>query len=177
MTNSTISRALAFSLALAVIAYVVVRSRSSSEPAVPASAGAVHGGSPAVDSLLLAGLTLTVHKSPTCGCCKAWVKHMEAAGFKVVALDHADMAPIKREHGVPKALESCHTSKIGAYVIEGHVPAEDVLRLLQEKPEVAGLTTTPAMPNGSPGMEGLVKEKYDVLTFDKSGATKVFSHR
>jgi hypothetical protein len=128
------------------------------------------------DIQLASSLTLTVHKSPTCGCCKKWVEHMEAHGFKVVVVDHEDMTQIKNELGVKAPLQSCHTAKIGNYVIEGHVPAEDVLRMLREKPEIAGLAA-PGMPNGSPGMEGMLKDKYDVLSFDKTGATKVYSHR
>lgn len=137
-----------------------------SAPAAAAEAGA--------DSLLLASLVMTVHKSPTCGCCAKWVDHIKAAGFTVIAVDHADMQPVKREKGVAAELQSCHTATIGDYVIEGHVPADDVIRLLREKAAVAGLAV-PNMPMGSPGMEGPYSEKYDVLSFDKDGKTKVYS--
>ncbi len=171
-------------LVAVVVAIIVLRPRTRAAD-TPAPQTATHGEvhtspaahtSNAADSALIAGLVLTVHKSPTCGCCQKWVEHMEANGFKVMTVDHQDMTPVKRELGVTKELESCHTAKIGSYVIEGHVPAEDVMQLLREKPEVAGIAA-PGMPMGSPGMEALVKEKYDVVSFDKTGATKVFSHR
>ena len=178
------SRAIALSIAAAaaVSAIIIVGRRPAAtkiEAADKTHTSVVAAASlPNVaDSLLLQGLTLTVYKTPTCGCCKKWVEHMQAAGFKVVTEDHNDMDPIKKRLGVKPELQSCHTATIGNYVIEGHVPAEDVLKLLREKAEVAGLTA-PGMPAGSPGMEmGPVKDKYDVLTFDKTGATKVFSHR
>jgi hypothetical protein len=146
---------------------------SSTAVAAPDAAQAVAPLSTA-DSLMIAALVLEVHKEPTCGCCQKWVEHMQARGFKVAATNHPDMAPVKKELGVHDPLISCHTAKIGDYVIEGHVPADDVLRLLREKPAVAGIAA-PGMPMGSPGMEGPYTDKYDVVTFDKSGATKVFA--
>lgn len=125
------------------------------------------------DSALLT-LTMTVYKEPTCGCCSKWVEHMRAAGFKVVAEDRVNMDPVKKELGVHANLQSCHTAKIGTYVIEGHVPAEDVMRLLRENLAVAGLAA-PGMPIGSPGMEASVAEKYNVLAFDKAGKTTIFA--
>lgn len=118
---------------------------------------------------------LVVYKSPTCGCCKGWVDHMRANGFDVEVQERDDVSPIKRKMGVPQQLQSCHTAKVEDYVIEGHVPAADVKRLLKEKPDVVGLTA-PGMPIGSPGMEmGPRKDPYDVLTFKKSGQTAVFA--
>ena len=119
---------------------------------------------------------VTVYKSPTCGCCSKWVEHMEAAGFEVVTHDMNDLSSIKAEHGVAPQHQSCHTALVDGYVIEGHVPAEDVMRLLEERPEVVGLAA-PGMPRGSPGMEMSdgTKDAYDVVAFDEAGETTVFS--
>jgi len=118
---------------------------------------------------------VVVYKSPTCGCCKEWVNHMRDNGFTVEVHDRNDLIQIKRQLGVPGNLQSCHTAKVGGYVIEGHVPASDVKRLLDENLQVAGLTA-PGMPMGSPGMDmGPRKDVYDVLTFTRSGKTDVFA--
>jgi hypothetical protein len=119
---------------------------------------------------------VTVYKSPTCGCCKEWIKHMQANGFRVTAHDVADIMRYKTANGVPMMLGSCHTATVDGYVIEGHVPASDIKRLLKERPPVRGLAV-PGMPVGSPGMEqGGRKDRYDVLTFDKQGNTTVYAH-
>lgn len=120
-------------------------------------------------------MTVTVYKSPTCGCCSAWVDHMRASGFQVVAIDTDDVDAIKRQHGVHADHASCHTALVGGYVLEGHVPAADVRRLLAERPAVTGLAV-PGMPAGSPGMEvGGMKDPYDVVAFTRDGATSVFA--
>ena len=119
-------------------------------------------------------LEVTVYKSPTCGCCSKWIAHLEANGFKVNAHDVADLTQIKLEHGIRRELTACHTALVDGYVIEGHVPAEDIQRLLQERPDVVGLAV-PGMPMGSPGMEGPTSKPYDVLTFDRNGNTTVFA--
>ncbi len=122
-----------------------------------------------------AGPTVTVYKSPTCGCCSHWIEHMRGHGFAVKSLDVDDVSAIKTQYGVPAAAGSCHTALVGGYVVEGHVPANAVKRLLREKPRVVGIAV-PGMPAGSPGMEvpsGRV-EPYDVVTFDKTGAVTVF---
>lgn len=118
--------------------------------------------------------TITVYKSPTCGCCKKWVQHLRDSGFNVESRDVQNVNKIKIAAGVSPRLASCHTAFVGDYVIEGHVPAADILRLLKTRPDVAGLTV-PGMPMGSPGMEGARKDKYEVLTFTGSGDTAVFS--
>ncbi|MCG8092229.1 MAG: DUF411 domain-containing protein [Candidatus Thiodiazotropha endolucinida] len=118
---------------------------------------------------------VVVYKSPSCGCCKEWVKHMRDHGFSVEVNNRNDVSPIKKQMGVPGNLQSCHTAKVGDYVVEGHVPASDIKRLLKEKPDVVGLTA-PGMPHGSPGMDmGPRKDPYNVLTFQRGGKTTVFS--
>jgi len=118
--------------------------------------------------------SITVYKSPTCGCCNKWISHLEDNGFKVEAINQSDMNRVKSESGIPRQLASCHTAKVGGYLIEGHVPATDIKRLLKQQPDVAGLTM-PGMPMGSPGMEGHRQDNYDVLTFTRTGKTGVFN--
>jgi hypothetical protein len=129
---------------------------------------------PAKQTATPAKTPVTVYKSPTCGCCGKWVEHMEASGFAATTTNMPDVAPIKAKHGVPAQLHSCHTSLVGGYVIEGHVPAEDIRRLLREKPAIVGLAA-PGMPAGSPGMDVPNSPGYDVIAFDKAGNTKVFA--
>lgn len=119
---------------------------------------------------------VVVYKSPTCGCCGKWVDHMQAAGITVDVQNRRDLRPIKAELGVPSRLQSCHTAKVGDYLVEGHVPADLVQRLLDEKPDIKGLAV-PGMPMGSPGMEGPYKDEYDVLAIGKDGRTKVYARR
>ena len=119
---------------------------------------------------------VTVHKSPTCGCCAKWVDHAKAAGFQTTVHDMADVDPIKDKNGVPGSLRSCHTALVGGYVIEGHVPADLIQKLLKERPAILGLSV-PGMVMGSPGMEGAGKEAYDVVSFDKDGKTAVYAKR
>jgi hypothetical protein len=120
---------------------------------------------------------MTVYKDPNCGCCTEWVSHVRKAGFVVTVRDTADMPAVKASFGVPAALESCHTARVGSYAIEGHVPADLIQRLLREQPVARGLAA-PGMPVGSPGMEqGSQKDAYDVLLFDKAGKTRVFASR
>lgn len=118
---------------------------------------------------------VVVYKSPTCGCCKAWVKHLRDNGFEVEVHQRYNVEPVKDEMGVPKPLRSCHTAKVGGYVIEGHVPADLIVQLLEEKPAAAGLAV-PGMPMGSPGMEGPRKDPYDVILFGDQGS-RVYARR
>ena len=118
---------------------------------------------------------ITVYKSPTCGCCNKWISHLEDNGFKVNAIDSDNMSAIKDKQGVPAGARSCHTAVINDYVIEGHVPAADIRKLLTEKREVAGLAV-PGMPMGSPGMEGKRVDRYSVYEFEKNGQARVVSN-
>jgi hypothetical protein len=120
---------------------------------------------------------ITVYKDPSCGCCTKWVEHLRASGFEPVVHDRADMDALKDSLGVPSALRSCHTAVAGRYVVEGHVPAADLKKLLSVAPaNVVGLAV-PGMPAGSPGMEmGGRADRYDVIAFGAKGTTKVFAH-
>ncbi len=130
----------------------------------------------ALPASALAPVPATVYKDAGCGCCRAWITHLERNGFEVTAHDVTTMGQIKASLGVPSALQSCHTAVVAGYVVEGHVPADLVQRLLRERPKVAGLAV-PGMPMGSPGMEGARKDPYDVLAFDAKGKTSVYAKR
>jgi len=123
-----------------------------------------------------AGTTaITVYRSPSCGCCSGWIEHLERHGFEVKDVKRDDVMPIKRQLGVTGELASCHTAVIDGYVIEGHVPADDIKRLVAEKPAVAGLTV-PGMPTGAPGMEmGERKDPFAVLSFRRDGSVEPYS--
>ena len=116
---------------------------------------------------------VTVSKDPNCGCCTAWADHLRAAGFPVKVAEDADMRAVKSRLGVPNDLASCHTAEVAGYVLEGHVPASAVVRLLREKPQAKGLAV-PGMPIGSPGMEGGEPETYQVMLFG-SQSPRVFA--
>lgn len=122
-----------------------------------------------------AGQAIEVYKSATCGCCEGWVKHLRANGLKVNAHDVANPSDMREKMGIPDRLGSCHTAVIGGYAIEGHVPAAEIKRLLAEKPKAKGLAV-PAMPPGSPGMEGPMHMPYDVLLVRADGSTTVYKH-
>lgn len=136
----------------------------------------------AIAAVLMAGPTpagaadVTVYKSPTCGCCSAWVEHLEQNGLSVEVHNRNDMEQVKDQLGVPTRLRSCHTAIAGDYLIEGHVPADLIHRGLKEKPAVMGLAV-PGMPMGSPGMEGARKDGYAVLTFSRDGKVDLYAER
>lgn len=116
---------------------------------------------------------VTVNKDPNCGCCTGWADHLRGAGFPVKLADRPDMQAVKTRLGVPDDLAACHTAEVAGYVLEGHVPASAVLRLLKEKPDGKGLAV-PGMPIGSPGMEGGEPDTYDVMLFGAQ-APRVFA--
>lgn len=119
---------------------------------------------------------VTVWKSPSCGCCGGWVQHMRAAGYALTVHEVEDVEPVKARLGVPAALQSCHTALVDGYVLEGHVPADSVARLLRERPTAKGLAV-PGMPQGSPGMETGAKEPYAVVLFGTPGGSTLFEQR
>lgn len=132
--------------------------------------GPVQGAQPALP-------TMTVYKSPSCGCCRLWVDHAKASGFTVRVVDTNDLGGVKRDLGVPAQLASCHTVVVGGFLVEGHVPAGDVKRLLATRPRVRGLAV-PGMPVGAPGMEQGAPadyDRYDVIAFATDGTMSVFA--
>lgn len=124
----------------------------------------------------LPAIPIKVFKDPNCGCCVKWVDHLKEHGFAVETMDMPDMSLLKKKYAITGELQSCHTAVVGDYVIEGHVPADVILKMLKDKPAIAGLAV-PGMPMGSPGMEGATRERYDVLTFDRAGRTSVYAQR
>lgn len=119
--------------------------------------------------------TVTVYRDPNCGCCSKWIDHMRNAGFTISDNKTSDVGSIKRKHGVPRTLDSCHTSLVDGYVFEGHVPADLVERVLRERPAILGLAA-PGMPQSAPGMD-VGNERYDVVSFTSDGKTAVFATR
>ncbi len=117
---------------------------------------------------------LAVYKDASCACCTKWVEYMQKSGFVVTVHDDSDMDALKDHYGVPSGVRSCHTAIMGSYVIEGHVPAGDVDKLLKEQPRVLGLAV-PGMVTGSPGMEGPMSRPYTVVAFQKTGVTTPFA--
>lgn len=115
-----------------------------------------------------------VFKSPHCGCCGKWVEHLRQNGFPVITHDVDNVSTARKSLGMPDRLASCHTAKVGGYVIEGHVPAADIQRLLKEKPQALGLAV-PAMVPGSPGMESAKPISYETLLVQADGSTRVFA--
>jgi len=120
---------------------------------------------------------LHVVKTPTCGCCGAWVEYMKTQGFTVTVEDRESLASFKRQHGVTDELASCHTGIVDGLVVEGHVPAELVKKLLRDKPAGVRGIAVPGMPRGSPGMEGPVSDRYTVYTFDAAGRKTAYANR
>lgn len=129
---------------------------------------------PAAPLYAQSGRTVTVYKEATCGCCSGWVRHMTKAGFAVTALDVNNIGAIKTKFGIPDALATCHTAEVDGYLVEGHVPAVVIERLLRERPKAKGVAV-PGMPSGSPGMENIIHETYDVILFGDDGQS-AFAH-
>ena len=121
--------------------------------------------------------TIDVYQSATCGCCNKWVEHLQMHGFKVRTTNQENLSDFTAQHHVPRRVQSCHTAVVNGYVLEGHVPASDVYRLLKERPAIAGLAV-PGMPIGTPGMEvkGAKVQPFDVVAFDKAGQARVFAN-
>lgn len=117
--------------------------------------------------------TVDVYKSASCGCCGKWAEHLRQNGFDVKTHDVSDVSAERKKLGMPDRFVSCHTAKVGAYVIEGHVPAQDVQRLLKEQPKALGLAV-PSMPPGAPGMEGLNPIAYDTLLIQTNNSASVY---
>ena len=149
----------------------------TAQAVAPGQAPSTRVAAPAADAAAVAALPpVLVHKSASCGCCGAWVEHLRQAGFTVRVNETEDLNPIKERLGVPYGKGSCHTAEVGGYMVEGHVPAGDIKRLLQERPQAKGLVL-PGMPMGSPGMEvadGTV-EPYTVELVQPDGRIRPFA--
>ena len=118
---------------------------------------------------------IVVYRSPACTCCEKWLEHLKKNNFNVKDIVSNDIQAIKIKHGVPQAMASCHTALVNGYVIEGHVPANDIMKLLKTKPKIIGIAV-PGMPSGTPGMEmGGQKDAYNVMSFDKENHYEVFN--
>ena len=157
-------------------AWLVAAARIVASGSALAALGALRA-TPAAAESAAAPRPIVVYKDPDCGCCKAWVEHLRKNGFAPDARDRTDMDSLKDSLGIPTGLRSCHTAVIGHYLIEGHVPASDITRLVAKKPKgVVGLAV-PGMPTGSPGMEmpGARPERYNVMAFGPTGAATVFA--
>ena len=121
-------------------------------------------------------IRITVYKDPNCGCCKSWVEHLRKHGFDVAVRDTSDVSGAKATGRVPQQLQTCHTAFVNGYVVEGHVPATDIQKMLDEKPKIAGIGVA-GMPAGSPGMEvGNRHDPYNVIAFNRDGSMRVFAH-
>ncbi len=121
---------------------------------------------------------MIVHRDPSCGCCGAWIDHVRQEGFTVEVIETSELNRIRTALGVPQELAACHTAEIGGYVVEGHVPADSIRRLINEKPQGRGLAV-PGMPIGSPGMEreGMEPEAYEVILFGQAGQRRFATYR
>ena len=119
---------------------------------------------------------MTVHKSPTCGCCGNYVSYLKREGYDVEVINHENMDPIKDQYGIPSGLGSCHTTVIGDYVSEGHVPIESIEKMMDEQPFIAGITM-PGMPAGSPGMGGSKNKPFTIYGFTEAGEISPFDQQ
>lgn len=159
----THARAFAVGAVLAVAGFLLYGQLGGDGPVRPSAESGVSADSNVV----------TVYKSPSCTCCSRWVDHLRNNGFEVDVHDRDDLASVKNDLGVPPGLRSCHTAVVGSYVVEGHVPARDIRRMLTSDSEIAGVAV-PGMPIGSPGMErGSQVEPYSVLAFNEEGRSQV----
>jgi hypothetical protein len=173
MTTRTITNFTGLLLAVFLIA-ACSPAPNDAPVTVPRDAGEAHNG--AVPVAPVNEETMVVFMTPWCGCCKVWAEQSVAAGFEVEIREVEALHPIKEELGVPPAMGSCHTARIADYFIEGHVPFDDIRRLLAERPDARGLTV-PGMPIGSPGMEhGELRQAFDVYLVDDQGDASVYNH-
>lgn len=166
------------SIAVVSLFAFVACSKTESAPADSASLRLSRGeAQPTPSASPAAALaTVKVYKDPNCGCCKEWVARMEEAGFKVETVDMPDLSAVKAKYGIGHDIEACHTAVVNGYVVEGHVPPDLIVKMINEKQAIKGLAV-PGMPMGSPGMEGGPKQAYDVLSLDSAGHTAVYAHR
>jgi len=156
-------------LLLTAITFIAACGNADAAPSTGAASQATLN-SPADQALP----TVVVYKTETCGCCNGWVEHLRAAGFTVDARNVRDIMSVKIDAGVPAPVVTCHTALVDGYVVEGHVPADQMKRMLAERPQVAGIGVA-GMPVGSPGMEGPNAQPYDVVAWDHDGNMSVYA--
>lgn len=171
MINKLVVYALVATFPVITSACTNASAGEDTDGAVDAVASAEPTAAPSADQELP---TVLVYKTPTCGCCNGWIEHLEAEGFTVDARDVRDIMSIKVDAGVPTSMSSCHTALVDGYVVEGHVPAEHIKRLISEDPDIAGIAV-PGMPVGSPGMEGPNAQPYQILSFTRDGQAAVYA--
>lgn len=133
----------------------------------------VRGGAVPAEAAELTGMSVTVYKSPTCGCCQNYVSYLRRAGLKVTVKETPDMNSIKEQYKIPAAMGSCHTAVLGDYVVEGHIPVEAIAKLVKERPALSGIAL-PGMPVGSPGMPGPKSGSWDIYGLSDTDAPQVF---
>lgn len=160
-----------------IAALSLLAAACSGERSDSAVAGRMASSDAAAQTAALPADTVVVYKTPTCGCCNKWVDHIEENGFAVVTHDLDNLETTKRTLGVPAGRFSCHTATVNGYTIEGHVPADLIRRLIDSKPRGVKGLAVPGMPMGSPGMEGIIRQEYDVLSFDEKGNVEVYERR
>ena len=167
LTRRSFVASFAATTAMTLVGCGQARNRNATDTGVADSTAAVRTA---------ASATMTVYRDPSCGCCTAWAKIARSAGYEVEVIDHPDMPAIKQQYGVPDELVSCHTTIVGGYAVEGHVPLEDVQRLLNEKPAGTRGIAVAGMPLGSPGMEvpDRTIQPFQVMALDSGGRTTVF---
>lgn len=161
---------------LAVLALFAAACGSPRSDSVPETSPAATVESHRAQPIAADSSTLVVYKESTCPCCKAWVEYMRNNGFHVVTYDVTDVDAVKQKHRIAGNLQSCHTTEVGGYYVEGHVPVDLVRKLLAERPPIAGIAV-PGMPVGSPGMEVGPPEPYDILSVDSAGRTAVYGSK
>ncbi|WP_223846339.1 DUF411 domain-containing protein [Wenzhouxiangella sp. AB-CW3] len=170
MTNYSNIRTTAIVLLIALVTACSPSNNEAQTSAQEVNENAGNGGVETIEE------TMVVYMTPWCGCCKVWADQSEEAGFEVEIREVEALHPVKEELGVPTAMGSCHTAKIADYFVEGHVPFDDIKRLLDERPDARGLTV-PGMPIGSPGMEqGDYRQAYNVYLVGHDGETEVYNH-
>jgi hypothetical protein len=179
MPISLRSRAVALAAALSLLGSAACgpQDEATASPAAQPTTAAASAAADAPVAASNGAPQLVVYKTPTCGCCKAWVDHMRENGFAVDTRDMDDLTPIKAQYGIASEHQSCHTAVVDGYVVEGHVPADLVAKLLTDRPADVAALVVPGMPMGSPGMEGVYKEAYEVLAVGKDGRSTVYARR
>lgn len=174
--NKTLSAGVLALVVLGGVWWFGSNQTQTTPPVTGVTAGAVSTNSPEdlSEGLVLGGETITVYKTSTCGCCGVFVQYLEREGATVQVENVTDLSQIKKQYGIPPEMNSCHTSVVGGYVVEGHIPRTVIEKLLAEKPDIAGIAL-PGMPSGSPGMPGPKSEPWTIYALQKDGSVTEFT--